>query len=113
MRLFELLLLLSNLGLFALTVGLKKGRRRSPVFALSGVATLILIIHGTVEGYRIQLFFLYGITIIYLVLSSYSYFKKWLLKNPPVHVGLGLYRYSDHADRNRRAHVRFSCISTP
>nr|WP_206106886.1 hypothetical protein [Paenibacillus timonensis] len=48
MRLFELLLLLSNLGLFALTVGLKKGRQRTPLFALSGIATLLLVIHGTV-----------------------------------------------------------------
>ncbi|WDZ55840.1 hypothetical protein MF622_09640 [Paenibacillus polymyxa] len=42
MRLFELLLLLSNIGLFALTVLLKKGRRRIPVFVASGIATLLL-----------------------------------------------------------------------
>jgi hypothetical protein len=44
MRLFELLLLLSNIGLFALTVLLEKGRRRVPVFVLSGIATLVLVV---------------------------------------------------------------------
>ncbi|MEK5548849.1 alpha/beta hydrolase family protein [Paenibacillus sp. FSL L8-0689] len=76
MRLFELLLLLSNIGLFALTVLLKKGRRRIPVFVASGVATLLLVIHWTVEGYRVQLFFPYCITIIFLAISGYSSFKK-------------------------------------
>ncbi|MFD7522018.1 alpha/beta hydrolase family protein [Paenibacillus chitinolyticus] len=76
MRLFEMLLFLSNIGLFALTVLLKKGRRRIPVFIASGIATLLLVIHWTVEGYRVQLFFAYCITIIFLVISCYSYFKK-------------------------------------
>ncbi|OPH52964.1 dienelactone hydrolase [Paenibacillus ferrarius] len=76
MRLFELLLFLSNIGLFALTVLLKKGRRRIPVFVASGIATLLLVIHWTVEGYRFQLFFPYCITIIFLAISGYSYFRK-------------------------------------
>ncbi|MNX36600.1 isoform II [compost metagenome] len=76
MRLFELLLFLSNIGLFALTVLLKKGRGRIPVFVASGIATLLLFIHWTVEGYRIQLLFPYCITIIFLAISGYSYFKK-------------------------------------
>ncbi|MFS0838661.1 alpha/beta hydrolase family protein [Paenibacillus sp. 1P03SA] len=76
MRLFELLLLLSNIGSFALTVLLKKGRRRIPVFAASGIATLLLVIHWTVEGYRVQLFFSYCLTIVFLAVSVYSYFKK-------------------------------------
>ncbi|WP_405083132.1 alpha/beta hydrolase family protein [Paenibacillus chitinolyticus] len=76
MRLFELLLLLSNIGFFALTVLLKKGRRRIPVFVASGIASLLLVIHWTVEGYRVQLFFLYCITIIFLAISGSSYFKK-------------------------------------
>ncbi|QDY82536.1 dienelactone hydrolase [Paenibacillus polymyxa] len=76
MRLFELLLLLSNIGLFALTVLLKKGRRRIPVFVASGIATLLLVIHWTMEGYRVQLLFPYCITIIFLAISGYSYFKK-------------------------------------
>ncbi|UKS28427.1 dienelactone hydrolase [Paenibacillus sp. HWE-109] len=76
MRLFELLLFLSNIGLFTLTVLLKKERRRIPVFVASGIATLLLVIHWTVEGYRVQLFFPYCITIIFLAISGYSYFKK-------------------------------------
>ncbi|MGG4048719.1 alpha/beta hydrolase family protein [Paenibacillus favisporus] len=76
MRLFELLLLLSNIGLFIITVLLKKGRRRVPVFVVSGIATLVLVIHWTVEGYRVQLLFLYGLTIIFLAISGYRYFNK-------------------------------------
>lgn len=76
MRLFELLLLLSNIGLFALTILLKKGQRKMPVFVASGIATLILVIHWTVEGYRVQLFCLYGITIIFFASSGYRYLKK-------------------------------------
>lgn len=76
MRLFELLLLLSNIGLFALTVLLKKGRRRIPVFVASGIATLLLLIHWAVEGYRVQLLFPYCITIIFLAISGYGYIKK-------------------------------------
>jgi len=76
MRLFELLLLLSNIGLFIIAVLLKKGRRRVPVFVVSGIATLVLVIHWTVEGYRVQLLFLYGLTIIFLAISGYRYFNK-------------------------------------
>ncbi|MEC0128241.1 alpha/beta hydrolase family protein [Paenibacillus pabuli] len=76
MRLFELFLFLSNIGLFTLIVLLKKGRRRIPISVVSGIATLLLVIHWTVEGYRVQLFFPYCITIIFLTISSYSYFRK-------------------------------------
>lgn len=76
MRLFELLLLLSNIGLFALTVGLKNGRRRFPVFVASAAAALLLVIHWTVEGCRVQLIFLYCMTILFLAVSGYRYFKK-------------------------------------
>lgn len=76
MRRFELLLFISNIGLFACTVLLKKGRRKIPVFVASGIATLLLVIHWTVEGYRVQLFFPYGLTILFLAVSGYSYFKK-------------------------------------
>nr|WP_260632264.1 hypothetical protein [Bacillus bingmayongensis] len=82
MRLFELLLVLSNIGLFALTIQLKKGRRRIPVFVASGIATLLLVIHWTVEGYRVQLFFPYCITSIFLAISGYSYLKKNGQKKP-------------------------------
>ncbi|OKP68119.1 dienelactone hydrolase [Paenibacillus sp. P3E] len=76
MRLFELLLFLSNIGLFACTVLFKKGRRKTPVFVASVIATLLLVIHWTVEGYRVQLLFPYGLTILFLVVSGFSYFKK-------------------------------------
>lgn len=82
MRLFELLLLLSNIGLFTLIVLLKKGQRRMPVFVASGISTLVLVIHLIVEGYRLQLLFLYGITIIYLAISVYRYLKK----SSPTHI---------------------------
>ncbi|MDO7907708.1 dienelactone hydrolase [Paenibacillus sp. JX-17] len=83
MRLLELLLFLSNIGLFVLTVLFKKAWRRIPVYMLSGSASLLLVIHWTVEGYRAQLFFLYCITIIFLATSSYSYFKKSSPKRVP------------------------------
>ncbi|OKP92125.1 dienelactone hydrolase [Paenibacillus sp. P32E] len=83
MRLFELLLFLSNIGLFACTFLLKKGRRKTPVFVASGIATLLLVIHWTVEGYRVQLLFPYGLTILFLVVSGFSYFKKIGLKKIP------------------------------
>lgn len=76
MRLFELLLLLSNVGLFAVTVRIQKERRRIPVFVASGIAALLLVIHWMVEGYRVQLIFPYCITILFLATSGYSYFNK-------------------------------------
>ncbi|WP_054939720.1 alpha/beta hydrolase family protein [Paenibacillus ihuae] len=76
MRLFELLLFISNIGLFALTVLLTKGRRRIPVFIASGIATLLLVIHWTLEGYRVQLLFPYCLTILFLAASGYSFLKK-------------------------------------
>lgn len=76
MRLFELLLYLSNISLFVLTVVLKKGQRIIPVFVASGIAAVLLVIHWTVEGYRVQLFLSYCITVFFLAISSYSYFKK-------------------------------------
>lgn len=110
MRSFELLFFLSNITLFTLTIMLNIGRRRIPVFVASGIATLLLVIHWTVEGYRVQLFFPYCITIVFLTISGYSYFKKTVLKNPTIHIGFSLYRYSDNADRNSGSHVCFSCI---
>ncbi|GGF98360.1 hypothetical protein GCM10010912_48790 [Paenibacillus albidus] len=76
MRLFEVLLLVSNIGLLALATLLKKGRRRIPVFVASGTATLLLVIHGMVEGYRALLIFPYCITILFLAISIHAYFNK-------------------------------------
>lgn len=83
MRLFELLLFLSNIGLFALTVLLKKGRRRIPLSVASGIATLCLVIHWTIEGYRVQLLLSYFVTIIFLAVSGYRTFNKTSLPTPP------------------------------
>ncbi|MFC4101643.1 alpha/beta hydrolase family protein [Paenibacillus xanthanilyticus] len=83
MRLCEQLLLLSTIGLFVLTVLFKKGLRSIPVFAASGITTLILVIHWTVEGYRVQLLFLYGLTILFLVFSGYSYLNTTGLTKIP------------------------------
>lgn len=73
MRLFEFLLLLSNFGLFGLTVPFKKGWRRTPVFVASGISTLLLVVHWTVEGFRIQLIFPYCLTIVFLAVSGYRF----------------------------------------
>lgn len=80
MRLFELLLYLSNISLFVLTVVLKKGQRIILVFVASGIAAVLLVIHWTVEGYRVQLFLSYCITVFFLAISSYSYLKKSVSK---------------------------------
>lgn len=108
MRSFELLFFLSNITLFTLTIMLNIGRRRIPVFVASGIATLLLVIHWTVEG--VQLFFPYCITIVFLTISGYSYFKKNGPKKIPRFILGSAYTASDNADRNSGPHVCFSCI---
>jgi len=76
MRLFELLLFVSIIGLFTLSIVLRKDRRRVPLFFASGITALVLVIQWVVEGYRIQLLFMYGITVICLAVSAYAYFQK-------------------------------------
>jgi len=76
MRLFEWLLYLSNIGLFAMTLLLKKGRRSIPLFVASGIATILLVLQWTVEEYRVQLIFPYGLTIIFFVISGIAVFQK-------------------------------------
>ncbi|WP_217594730.1 dienelactone hydrolase [Cohnella sp. GbtcB17] len=76
MRLFELLLFLSNIGLLALAILLKKGRRKIPLFVASGIASILMVVHGAVEGYRVQLFFTYCTTVIFLVVTGYRFLKK-------------------------------------
>ncbi|USB33559.1 dienelactone hydrolase [Paenibacillus sp. YPG26] len=76
MRLFELLLILANTGLLALTVLLKRGQSRIPVFMASGLALLVLVIHWAVEGYRIQLFFPYAMTIVSAAVAGYSCIRR-------------------------------------
>ncbi len=83
MRLFELLLLLSNVGSLALMIFLKKGKRKKPKFVVSGVSILLLIVHLIVEGIRVQLFFSYCLTILFLGTSTYSYLNKAEPRNIP------------------------------
>jgi predicted dienelactone hydrolase len=75
MRLFEMLLLLSNIGMLVLIVFLKASNRRVPLALVSGISTLFLVAHLVVEGYRIQLLILYCITVIILIVSAYAYFR--------------------------------------
>ncbi len=81
MRLFELLLLLSNVGLYAASIW---GRRKYKLLlAASGTGTLLLIVHLLIESLRIQLLFPYGYTLIMLVISIYSYVKLTSEKQIP------------------------------
>ncbi len=83
LRLFELLLLISNIGLLGLTVLLKKERRRVPIFIASGITLLVLAIHWKVEGLRVQLLFPYVLTILFLAGSIYGCFKKTAFRHIP------------------------------
>ncbi|RDU25228.1 alpha/beta hydrolase family protein [Anaerosacchariphilus polymeriproducens] len=73
MRIFELLLILSELFLMYL---LFKKKECHKILFVSGVSTVILIIHFIVEGYRWQMLFPYLVTVIFLIVSSYRYLKK-------------------------------------
>jgi hypothetical protein len=87
MRLFELLLVLSNISLLALTVLLKKGQRRIPIFVASGIATLFT--GYSLGGGRIQ-----GSVIVPLLHIDhfFSHFRLSLFqknqppKNPAIHI---------------------------
>ncbi|MDA1476927.1 alpha/beta hydrolase family protein [Bacillus changyiensis] len=77
MRLFELLLLLSNIGLFGLTMIVKKGGHKVKLLLIaSSLSTVLLTIHLITEGYRVQLIFLYCMSFFFLAISGYRYFKK-------------------------------------
>lgn len=73
MRTFEVLLILSDL--FLLFLMAKKSDRQKTLI-VSGLSTLILIIHFAVEGYRWQMMFPYFITGAFLIVSAYQYLKK-------------------------------------
>ncbi|WP_432408154.1 hypothetical protein [Wukongibacter sp. M2B1] len=75
MRLFEIMLFLSNVAILVLMIFLKNNNRRMILTIVSGISSIFLVVHWIVEGYRIQLFFLYCITILILVGSIYTYFK--------------------------------------
>lgn len=69
MRLFELLLFFLCTCLAAFLFISNQRIRRSGLLLTSGVSFLLIVIHLIVEGYRIQLFFLYTIAIMMLMLS--------------------------------------------
>lgn len=76
MRIFELLLLLSNAVLLALMIFSKSGKRRLLLFTASGISAILAIIHGVVEGYRVQLLFPYVMTMVFLAVCGFNYFKS-------------------------------------
>lgn len=74
MRLFELLLLLLNVGLLVLSIW---GRSKYKLLlATSGTSTLLLIIHLSVEGLRVQLLFPYCYTLVMFTISIYRYLRQ-------------------------------------
>ncbi|WP_348272593.1 hypothetical protein [Paenibacillus sp. BIHB 4019] len=79
MQRFEVLLLLSNVGLLVLLFVLKKERRPASLFVASVISTIFMILHWTFEGPRLQLLLAYGITLLFLALSSYASFKQTAL----------------------------------
>ncbi|WFA05222.1 hypothetical protein [Bacillus sp. HSf4] len=83
MRLFEVLLLLSNTGVL-LSGFFRKKQRRIAIIIGSGIALLFLVIHWATEGLRVQLLFPYALTVLFFVGSIYGCFKKMLFEISPV-----------------------------
>ncbi|MBY0114502.1 dienelactone hydrolase [Paenibacillus xylanexedens] len=69
MRLFEILLFFSSVFLLAIPFIFNQRIRRSALLLTSGVGIILLVIHFLVEGYRIQLVFLYGFTPLMFMFS--------------------------------------------
>ncbi|KUP23322.1 dienelactone hydrolase [Paenibacillus sp. DMB5] len=69
MRFFEMLLFFSSVCLFVFVFIFNQRIRRSALLLASGAGSIVLVIHLLVEGYRVQLLFLYGFTILMLMLS--------------------------------------------
>ncbi|PYI53380.1 alpha/beta hydrolase family protein [Paenibacillus flagellatus] len=74
MRLFEMLLFFSNACLLAILFLFHQRIRRSALLLASGAGSVFLVIHLLVEGYRVQLLFLYGFTILMPMLSLINVF---------------------------------------
>ncbi|MFS0868724.1 alpha/beta hydrolase family protein [Paenibacillus xylanilyticus] len=74
MRFFEMLLFLSSTCLLALLFMFNQRIRRSALLLTSGAGSIFLVIHLLVEGYRVQLLFLYGYTVLMLLLSLIDVF---------------------------------------
>ncbi|NGZ76924.1 alpha/beta hydrolase family protein [Saccharibacillus alkalitolerans] len=83
MRPFELLLCVSTVLLLASIVPARKGRRFIPPSAAGAAAGLFLVLHGTLEGFRVQLLFPYCVTILFGAVSGYRLFKKTEAKKMP------------------------------
>lgn len=69
-----MLLFFSGAGLLALLFIPNHRIRRSALLMTSGAGTIFLVIHLLVEGYRVQLLFVYGFTVLMLVLSLIKIF---------------------------------------
>ncbi|NOU90612.1 dienelactone hydrolase [Paenibacillus sp. LMG 31460] len=74
MRLFELMLFFSSACLLAILFIFSQRIRRSALLLTSGAGSIFLVINLLVEGYRVQLLFLYGFTILMLMLSLIDVF---------------------------------------
>lgn len=74
MRLYEMLLLLSNVCLLLIMIFTNKNKRVSLVVT-SVISTDFLIVHWMTEGFRVQLLLLYCITLLLLFISGYNYIK--------------------------------------
>jgi predicted dienelactone hydrolase len=69
-----MLLFFSSACLLALLFIFNQRIRRSALLLTSGAGSIFLVIHLLVEGYRVQLLFLYGFTILMLMLSLVDVF---------------------------------------
>ncbi|QNR66904.1 dienelactone hydrolase [Paenibacillus peoriae] len=74
MRFFEMLLFFSSACLLALLFIINQRIRRPALLLTSGAGSIFLVIHLLVEGYRVQLLFLYGFTILMLMHSLIDVF---------------------------------------
>lgn len=71
-----MLLFLSSACTLAFLFIVNQRIRRLAMLLTSGAGTIFLVIHLLVEGYRVQLLFLYGFTVLMLILSLIGFFKK-------------------------------------
>lgn len=69
MRLFEILLLFSNIGLLSSLFITNLRIRKLALLLTSGISFIFVVLHLFIEGYRIHLLFLYGFTMLMLILS--------------------------------------------
>ena len=70
-----MLLFFSSACLLAFQFIVNPRIRRSASLLTSGAGSIFVVIHLLVEGYRVQLLFLYGFTLLMLILSMIDAFK--------------------------------------